>query len=115
MSPILFDLGKADINVEAAKELYQIAAILIEQPSLGIELGSHTDSRGEDSDNLKLSQERANSTMHYLVSQGVSYSRIKAIGFGEQQPLSRWINGVDCSEEEHAANRRTEFVIKKIR
>jgi outer membrane protein OmpA-like peptidoglycan-associated protein len=115
MSPILFDLGKADINVEAAKELYQIAAILIEQPSLGIELGSHTDSRGADSDNLKLSQERANATMHYLVSQGVSYSRIKAVGFGEQQPLNKCINDVDCSEEEHAANRRTAFVIKKIR
>jgi len=115
MSRILFDLGKSDINIEAAKELYQIAAILIEQPSLGIELGSHADSRGQDSDNLKLSQERANSTMHYLVSLGVSYSRIKAVGFGEQQPLNRCINGVDCSEEEHAANRRTEFVIKEIR
>jgi outer membrane protein OmpA-like peptidoglycan-associated protein len=115
MSPILFDLGKADINDGAAKELYQIAAILIEQPSLTIELRSHTDSRGADSDNLKLSQERANSTMHYLVSQGVSYSRIKAVGFGEQHPLNKCVNGVECSEKEYAANRRTEFIIKKLR
>ena len=115
MSPILFDLGKADINDGAAKELYQIAAILLEQPSLIIELRSHTDSRGADSDNLKLSQERANSTMHYLVSQGVSYSRIKAVGFGEQQPLNKCTNEVECSEKEYAANRRTEFIIKKLR
>ena len=115
IAPILFELGKADINKEAAKELYQIAAILVEQPNLRIELGSHSDSRGDDASNLKLSQERANSTMHYLVSQEISYSRIKAVGYGEQQPVNNCINGVECSEEEHAANRRTEFVITRMR
>lgn len=115
MAPILFDLGKTEINKEAAFELDQIAAILLEQPNLGIELGSHTDSRGADSENLKLSQERADATMHYLVSQGISYSRIKAIGYGEKKPLNRCINDVECSEKEHAVNRRTEFIILKLR
>ena len=115
MTPILFDLGKAIINKDAAFELNQIAAILLEQPNLGIELGSHTDSRGPDSENLKLSQERADATMHYLVSRGISYSRIKAIGFGEKQPLNKCVNGIECSEKEHAANRRTEFIISKMR
>lgn len=115
LSTIKFDLDRSEINKEAADELYQIAAFLLEQPNLGIELGSHTDSRGDDSYNLKLSQERANATMNYLVSQGISYSRIKAVGYGEKQPKNKCLNGVECSEEEHSENRRTEFVITKMR
>jgi peptidoglycan-associated lipoprotein len=108
ISSILFDLGKADINEGAAKELHPIATIVLDQNSLTIELRSHMKSRGADSNNLKLSQERVNLPVHHFVSQGVSYSQLKAVGFGEHQFLNKCINGVECSEKKHAANRRAE-------
>lgn len=113
--PIQFGLDQSDISREAAIELDKIAAILLEQPRLAIELGSHTDSRGDDAYNKKLSKRRADATMDYLVSQGISYSRITAVGYGESKPLNKCVNNVECSEEEHALNRRTEFIIKKVK
>jgi outer membrane protein OmpA-like peptidoglycan-associated protein len=109
---IEFDLDQASISRASAIELDKIAAILVEQPNLKIEIRAHTDARGNDAYNLKLSQERAESTMNYLVSRGVSYSRITAKGFGEQKLVNRCANGVECSEKEHLANRRTEFLIR---
>ena len=109
---IEFDLDRASISRASAIELDKIAAILVEQPNLKIEIRAHTDARGNDAYNLKLSQERAEATMNYLVSRGVSYSRITAKGFGEQKLVNRCANGVECSEQEHQENRRTEFLIR---
>src|SRR5690606_27511817 len=76
-----------------------------------IELSSHTDSRGSDSYNLDLSQRRANSARNYLEERGIASGRVEAVGYGETRILNHCTNGVNCSEEEHQLNRRTEFKI----
>ncbi|MCY1538605.1 Photosystem I chlorophyll a apoprotein A2 [compost metagenome] len=84
-----------------------------DNPSLEIELGSHTDSRGKDSYNLALSQRRAQSVVNYLVSKGISRMRMKAKGYGETQLLNGCEDGVPCTDEQHQENRRTVFKVLK--
>lgn len=74
---------------------------------------SHTDSRGNDAYNMSLSQQRANAVVNYLVSKGISRSRLSARGFGETRLVNRCSNGVKCSEADHKRNRRTEFRVIK--
>lgn len=110
---VYYNFDKANIRPDAAVELDKLVKILNEYPEMHIELGSHTDSRGNDDYNMKLSLERANSAVAYLVSKGIDESRLSAKGYGETMLLNRCGNGLKCSEEEHQANRRTEFKIKK--
>ena len=111
LNPIYFDLDKSVIRPDAAEELDKIVQVMTELPNIRIELSSHTDSRATDKYNLALSQRRANSTKNYLVSRGINLSRIKAVGYGESQLVNGCSNGIECSEEEHGRNRRTEFEI----
>jgi hypothetical protein len=76
-----------------------------------IELSSHTDARGNDDYNQQLSQRRAQSAKNWIVSKGIVADRIQAVGYGEQQILNHCANGVDCNDDEHRFNRRTEFKI----
>ena len=108
---IYYDLDKADIRDDAKPTLNQLARLLKENPNIRIELGSHTDSRGSDKYNLTLSQQRAQSAVNYLVSQGIEAGRMAARGYGETQLTNRCANGVDCTEEEHQQNRRTTFKV----
>ncbi|MDR6786652.1 outer membrane protein OmpA-like peptidoglycan-associated protein/tetratricopeptide (TPR) repeat protein [Pedobacter africanus] len=110
---IHYDFDKDNIRKDAAKILDELVRIMRDNPTLEIELGSHTDSRGVDIYNLDLSQRRARSVVNYLVSRGISRTRLTAKGYGETQLLNRCENGVKCSEAEHQANRRTEFKIVK--
>ncbi|WP_083252056.1 OmpA family protein [Pedobacter steynii] len=111
---IYYDFDKANIRVDAARELDKLLAILKENPAIWIELSSHTDSRGADQYNQWLSQRRANSAVQYLIDRGVERERIKAKGYGETMLLNKCANGVKCSHAAHQLNRRTEFkVIKK--
>ena len=80
-------------------------------PDIRVELGWHTDSRGKDSDNKRLSQDRASFAMDYIVNNGIEKNRITRIGYGESKLLNRCKNGVQCSEEEHRTNRRIELKI----
>jgi len=84
---------------------------MTQYPDMVIELSSHTDSRGPDPYNEDLSQRRANSAKQYLELQGVDANRIRAVGYGEKRILNKCANGVDCNEDEHRLNRRTEFTI----
>jgi len=85
-------------------------------PGMVIRLESHTDSRAEDSYNMKLSARRAKSTHDYIISKGINPDRIpKYEGFGETQLVNKCSNGVPCSATEHQLNRRTEFVILKMK
>jgi outer membrane protein OmpA-like peptidoglycan-associated protein len=111
---IYYDYNKSNIRPDAAKELDKLVKILKENPSMKIELGSHSDSRGSDSYNLNLSSKRADSAVKYLISQGIESSRLVAKGYGETKILNRCKNGVECFEEEHQFNRRTEFKITDI-
>lgn len=110
---IHYDFDKANIRPDAAKILDELVRIMRDNPTLEIELGSHTDSRGPDLYNLDLSQRRAKSAVDYLVSRGISRSRMVAKGYGETKLLNRCSNGVKCSPAEHQQNRRTEFKITK--
>jgi peptidoglycan-associated lipoprotein len=110
---IYYNFDKADIRPDAAKELDKLVKLMKENPTMWIELGSHTDSRGNDAYNQLLSQKRANSAVQYIIDQGISKNRITAKGYGESQLLNRCANGVNCSDAEHQQNRRTEFKIVK--
>ena len=111
---IYYDFDKWNIRPDAAVELDKLIKILTDNPTIWIELGSHTDSRGKDAYNLNLSQKRAVSAVDYIVSRGIDKRRITARGYGETQLLNRCANGVECSVEEHQLNRRTEFKILKF-
>jgi outer membrane protein OmpA-like peptidoglycan-associated protein len=76
-----------------------------------IELSSHTDARGSDDYNMKLSQRRADGVKKYLMDKGIAENRIVAKGYGETQLVNNCGNGVKCSDDEHLQNRRTEFKI----
>lgn len=110
---IYYDFDKSDIRKDAAVELDKLVKILKDNPTIWIELGSHTDSRGDDGYNLKLSQSRANSAVAYIISRGIEKNRITARGYGETQLLNKCSNGVKCTEAAHQLNRRTEFKIVK--
>jgi len=106
---IYYDLGKWNIRRDAAVELDKVVALLNDNPNIKIELGSHTDSRGNASANETLSQKRAQSAVDYIISKGISKDRITAKGYGESKLKNSCADGVKCSEEEHQQNRRTEI------
>ena len=108
---IYYDLSKWDIRPDAAIELDKIVQFLLDNESITIELGSHTDARGSNSSNQTLSQKRAESAVSYIVEHGIDGSRISAKGYGESKIKNRCADGVKCSEEEHQENRRTEIKI----
>lgn len=103
---IFFDFDKATIRPESANELDRLIKLLNENPTIRIELGSHTDSKGSDDYNMKLSQSRSQSVVNYLITKGISASRLEAKGYGETKPIAT--NDTDEGRQE---NRRTEFKI----
>jgi peptidoglycan-associated lipoprotein len=107
---IYYDLDKAEIRPDAAQELDKLVKILKDNPSIKIELSSHTDSRSSDEYNQDLSQRRAESAVEYLVSQGIEQDRLVARGYGESQLIIE--NAT--TEEEHQTNRRTEFKVIEL-
>lgn len=111
MRNIYFDFDKADIRPDAALELDKVLSFLNSAPTVKIELSAHTDSRGTAEYNTKLSQRRAESSIEYLVSNGIERSRLVAKGYGFSRMVNDCGKGNNCSEEEHAQNRRVEFVI----
>lgn len=118
INPIYFDLAKWDIKPVAALELDKIVAVMTENPSMIIELGSHTDCRSNKSYNLKLSDKRAKASANYIITKGIAATRIKGKGYGETKLINKCeCEGkviIPCTEDEHQANRRTEFIIVKF-
>jgi outer membrane protein OmpA-like peptidoglycan-associated protein len=117
LNPIYFDLDKSNIRPDAAVELDKIVKIMNDNPSMVIELGSHTDCRASKSYNMSLSNRRAKSSANYIKQRITNPSRIYGKGYGESQLVNDCAceGSVvsDCSDEEHQANRRTEFKIVK--
>ena len=111
---IYYDLNKWDIRPDAGIELDKLVTILNDNPSITIELSSHTDSRAGDQYNLKLSAKRAQAAVDYIISKGITASRITSKGYGETELLNNCGNNINCPEEEHQKNRRTEFKVLKI-
>ncbi len=111
---IYYDLDRAEIRSDAAQELDKLVQLLEDNPSIKIELSSHTDARSEDNYNLELSQRRAQAAVDYVVSKGISADRLLAKGYGESQLVNGCTNNVPCTEEQHQENRRTEFKVIAI-
>lgn len=108
---ICFDLDKYDIRPDAGIILDKLVRLMTEHPSMTVELQSHTDCRSSARYNMRLSESRAESAADYLSSKGIAAERVTWKGYGESMLLNRCANGVDCSEEEHALNRRIEVRI----
>ena len=111
---IYYDFNKSAIRTGAARELEEAVRIMQNYPSINIQLISHTDSRGGNAYNQKLSNSRAESAKRFMVSRGIAPSRITTLGMGENQPRNQCVDGVNCSEEEHQYNRRTELKVISI-
>lgn len=109
MSPIYYEFDASNITQEAAMEMDKIADIMMENENLIIEASSFTDSRGTDAYNLELSKRRAKAAVEYLKSKGIDQSRIRSKGYGEEKLINQCVNGVECQDESHQMNRRTEF------
>ena len=107
---IYYDFDKWDIRPDAEPTLNRLADVLKQNPAIRIQLGSHTDCRGNDGYNEDLSQKRAQSAVNYLISKGIDAGRLSALGYGETQPTDDCACS-RCTEAEHQANRRTTFKV----
>jgi outer membrane protein OmpA-like peptidoglycan-associated protein/tetratricopeptide (TPR) repeat protein len=114
IKPIYFDVNKAVITPEAAIELDKIVKIMNDNPTMVIELGSHTDSRGRASANETLSERRAIASAEYIKSRISHPERIEGKGYGESRLVNECADGVKCTKEQHQENRRTEFILIEL-
>jgi outer membrane protein OmpA-like peptidoglycan-associated protein len=110
LQPIYFEFDRSNITAEGAAELDKLVIVMNEHPNMVIFAKSHTDSRGSDKYNMNLSDRRAKATVQYLISKGIAKDRISGQGFGESEPK---VACKPCNEEQHAQNRRSEFLIVK--
>ncbi len=108
---IYYDYDSTALRPESFPALDSLYSLFMENPTLVIEIGSHTDSRGKNEYNQTLSQGRAASVVRYLVAKGIPIERLRAVGYGETSLVNKCADGVDCTEEEHQLNRRTTFKI----
>lgn len=111
---IYFDLNKSNIRKDAAIELEKILYVLQQNPTIKLDVRSHTDSRQTASYNEELSNARAKSTIDWLVKNGIDKKRLIGKGYGESQPVNNCVDGIKCSEKEHQLNRRSEFIILEM-
>ncbi|MNX37265.1 Photosystem I chlorophyll a apoprotein A2 [compost metagenome] len=112
--PIYFDYDLWYIRKESKVILGRVVELMKKYPEMVIEIGSHTDSRGNEKYNADLSQKRANSTREFIIQSGIEAKRVSAKGYGESVPIIKCKTDESCSEEEHELNRRSEFVIKNL-
>ncbi len=109
---IYYDFDKWNIRSDAAEELDKVITVLKDNPGIKMELGSHTDARGSDSYNLELSRKRAKAAVEYIINSNfINANNIVSKGYGESQLVNKCDDGVNCEEEQHQENRRTELKI----
>jgi outer membrane protein OmpA-like peptidoglycan-associated protein len=111
LNEIVFEFNKHNITEQGAKELDRLVGVMQKYPAMVIMVKSHTDNRGDDKFNMDLSNRRAKSTIDYVISKGIDKGRISGKGYGESEPKVDCKE--ECSEEQHAENRRSEFIIIK--
>ena len=109
---IHFDYGRINIRYDASVQLAKIVTFLEEHPNVRLDIKVHTDSRGDDDYNMSLSNTQAKVIEQWLIDKGISRNRLTAKGYGETQPVNGCENGVPCTEEQHQANKRVEFIVK---
>lgn len=108
---VYYDFNKTEIMYESLPTMFKLLEFLKINEDVRIELSAHTDARGSAAYNEKLSQGRAESVYYYLVIEGIEPYRLKAVGYGETKLRNRCADGIECTEEEHQYNRRTEVTI----
>lgn len=111
---LYYDYNKYNIRPDAAEVLDNVLTVLLDNPAIQLEMGSHTDARGSDAYNMSLSDKRAKSAMEYLISKGISRNLLTWKGYGESVIINECTNGVKCSDAKHERNRRTELKIVGI-
>lgn len=111
---IYYDYNKSDIKKIASRELFEIVYFLQDNPEASIDLSSYTDARGGNKYNEALSQRRSNAAVNYIVSRSIARKRVGAKGFGETNLVNKCKDGVECTEELHSQNRRTEIHVTKL-
>ncbi len=110
---ILYDYGYATLRPESITVLDGLVKTMIDNPKVVIELSAHTDSVGSDAYNLKLSQDRAQSCVDYMISKGINATRISAVGYGKSRPIApNSLPGGQDNPDGRQLNRRIEFVVK---
>ncbi|HEU0065056.1 MAG TPA: OmpA family protein, partial [Flavisolibacter sp.] len=108
LNNVFFDFDKWELRPESFVELDRVVQLMVDNPTLEIEMSAHTDSRGSDEYNIKLSENRAQSVTQYILSKGISSSRITSHGYGETRPVAS-----NDTDEGRQLNRRVEFKITK--
>jgi outer membrane protein OmpA-like peptidoglycan-associated protein/tetratricopeptide (TPR) repeat protein len=111
LGDVYFEFNKSNITPVGAAQLDKLVSVLNSNPTMIISVKSHTDSKGNLSYNLKLSEQRAQATVQYIVSKGINKERVFGKGYGYTEP--KIACSVNCTEEEDAINRRSEFIILK--
>ena len=106
LNNIFFDSGKSDLRPESFTELDKLQKLLSQNNTLKVEISGHTDNVGKDTDNLGLSQKRAEAVVNYLISKGVNATNVKAVGYGETRPIAS-----NETDETRQLNRRIEMKI----
>ena len=109
LNNIYYGYGDAELSDNTKEELEPLISLMVQTQEMEIEVAAHTDSRGKAPFNLNLSQLRADNIKSYLVEKGIEPDRIRSIGFGETRLKNKCADNVECSEEEHQINRRTEI------
>lgn len=109
LKDILFAFDKVELPKEGMEELDKLVSVLQRYPKMKLKIGAHTDSKGSEAYNMKLSEERAKETANYLIKKGISEDRLIYEGYGSSQPK---VMCKECTEEQHAQNRRSEFLIQ---
>lgn len=105
-SGVLFDFNKAELTPSSIRSVDELASILKKYPDTDVLVEGHTDDKGSDDYNKSLSEKRANSVSNYLASKNITSSRLKTVGYGENQPIA-----TNDTEEGRSQNRRVTFVI----
>lgn len=116
----IIDIGRLEYGIEGSnptiesmKELNKLVAFMNENKSIHIRVRTHTDSRGSSNDNLAISNKRSKAIVDYLAIKGISSSRLSSVGMGEKEIINQCRDNVNCTEEEHNVNNRTEYIIMK--
>lgn len=110
---IYYASGDYKLDDAGIKIMDKVIAVMQSNKQLIVELSSHTDSKASDQFNLNLSKKRAQTAVDYLISKGVDKNRLTAVGYGETKLLNKCTNNVECTDDEHKINRRTEFKINE--
>jgi outer membrane protein OmpA-like peptidoglycan-associated protein len=114
MEDIYYDYNKSTLNEKASGQLDVLCKLMQEYPKMEIDLISHTDSRGDEKGNLKLSEIRAQNAKKYMIYRNIEPNRINAVGKGDAEPRNNCKRGGNCTEEEYKFNRRTEVKVRKM-